>query len=126
MSEEKNYKCKILTVDDELMEDTFFNQFFDMHDYKVLSTLDGKEAVEIVKREKPKVVLLDIRMPGMDGLDVLKQIKKIEPSTVVMMVTALSDAETEKKAKEYGADDYITKPLSLEDLEKKVREIAGA
>lgn len=112
--------CKILTVDDEMGIDSFFYEFFTARNYEVFNALGGKEAIELVKREKPRIVLLDINMRGMSGIETLRMIKKIDNGITVIMVTGVKDEDVVKEAREAGADDYITKPLSLEYLEKVV------
>jgi two-component system, response regulator, stage 0 sporulation protein F len=112
--------CRILTVDDQMGIDSFFYEFFTARNYEVLNALSGKEAIEIVKKHKPRIVLLDINMRGMDGIETLKRIKEIDKDVSVIMVTGVKDEDVEKKARELGADDYITKPLSLEYLDKVV------
>src|SRR3989338_3154071 len=112
--------CKILTVDDEMGIDSFFYEFFTIRNYEVFNATSGKEAIEIVKREKPRIVLLDIHMRGMDGIETLKEIKAIDKDIAVIMVTGDKDEDVVKKARDLGADDYITKPLSLEYLDKVV------
>jgi len=112
--------CKILTVDDEMGIDSFFYEFFTLRNYQVFNALSGKEAIEIVKKEKPRIILLDINMRGMDGIETLKKIREIDKDVAIIMVTGVKDEDVVKKAKELGADDYITKPLSLEYLEKVV------
>lgn len=115
-----NSVCKILTVDDQMGIDSFFYEFFSVRNYEVLSALSGREAVEIVKKHKPKIVLLDVKMRGIDGVETLKQIKAIDSEIVVIMVTGEKDDATMNAAFAAGASDYITKPLSLEYLEKVV------
>jgi len=118
--EKQNPVCKILTVDDEMGIDSFFYEFFTARNYEVLNAQSGKEAIEIVKKEKPRIVLLDIKMRGMDGIETLKKIKEIDKYVAVIMVTGVKDDDVAKRAAELGADDYITKPLSLEYLDKVV------
>ena len=112
--------CKILTVDDEMGIDSFFYEFFTARNYEVLNAQSGKEAVKIVQRERPRVILLDINMRGIDGIETLKRIREIDKECSIIMVTGVKDDDTMKRAKELGADDYITKPLSLEYLDKVV------
>ena len=112
--------CKILTVDDQMGIDSFFYEFFTARNYEVLNAQSGKEALNIVKKHKPRIVLLDVNMGGMDGIETLKRIKEIDKDIVVIMVTGVKDDDTMKNALALGADDYITKPLSLEYLEKVV------
>lgn len=113
---------KMLVVDDELEICEFLKNFFEERDFKVLTAYSGYEALDILKTVKPQVVLLDIFMPGMDGMSVLKRIKEIYPDVKVIMVTAIETQEKIQEAIRFGADNYITKPLSLEYLEKDVRE----
>ena len=112
--------CKILTVDDEMGIDSFFYDFFTIRNYEVFTALSGKEALGIVKKEKPRIVLLDINMRGMSGIETLEKIKEIDKDIVVIMVTGVKDDDVIKEALDAGAADYITKPLSLEYLEKVV------
>lgn len=112
--------CKILTVDDQMGIDSFFYEFFSARNYEVFNAMSGKEAIEIVKKENPRIVLLDINMRGMDGIETLKKIKEIDKNIVVIMVTGVKDDDVIKQALDAGANDYITKPLSLEYLEKVV------
>lgn len=119
-SDSKQKICKIMTVDDELGIDSFFYEFFTLRNFDVLTASSGKEALKIVEKEKPRIILLDINMRGMDGIETLKRIKEIDKSVTVIMVTGVKDDEMIKKAVSLGADDYITKPLSLEYLDKVV------
>jgi len=112
--------CKILTVDDQMGIDSFFYEFFSVRSYEVFNALSGKEAIEVVRKEKPRIVLLDINMKGMNGIETLKKIKEIDKNIVVIMVTGVKDDDVINEALSAGADDYITKPLSLEYLDKVV------
>ena len=85
--------------------------------YEVATALNGAEALAKVREMKPDIVLLDIIMPGMGGIDTLKEIKKIDPSIAVIMVTAVVDEELANRAVKLGAFDYITKPINIEYLE---------
>ena len=112
--------CKILTVDDQMGIDSFFYEFFTARNYEVFNAQSGKEALKIVEKERPRVILLDINMRGMDGIETLKRIRDIDKESAIIMVTGVKDDDTMQKAKDLGADDYITKPLSLEYLDKVV------
>ena len=120
MSDKKKPICKILTVDDQMGIDSFFYEFFTARNYEAFNAMSGKEALEIVKKEKPRIILLDINMRGMDGIETLKKIREVDKDVAIIMVTGVKDDDTMKKAMELGADDYITKPLSLEYLDKVV------
>ena len=108
---------KILVVDDDLAICNMLKKFLTKKDYEVIVALSGEEAIRKVKEERPHVVLLDIRMPGMDGIETLKQIREVDKEVGVVMITAVEDEETGKKCVEFGAYDYVIKPLSLDYLE---------
>lgn len=113
---------KILVVDDESEICDFLKAFFEDRDFEVRTANSGEEAVQEVEKNKPQLVLLDVHMPGMDGMSVLRKIKQSYPDIKVIMVTALETREKIEEAMRLGADNYITKPLSLEYLEKDVKE----
>lgn len=113
---------KLLVVDDEPEICDFLKSFFEERDYQVERATYGQQALELVEKTRPEVVLLDIKMPGMSGIQVLEQIKKKYPHTKVIMVTALETREKIEECLRLGADNYITKPLSLEYLENDVRD----
>jgi len=112
--------CSILTVDDEIGIDSFFYDFFTARHYEVFVASSGNEALEIVEKKHPRIVLLDINMRGMDGIETLKRIKAIDKKTAVIMVTGVQNDAVMQEALAAGADEYITKPLSLEYLDKVV------
>lgn len=112
---------KMLIVDDEKEICEFLGEFFTDKGYQVFTAPTGDEALRIVVEQRPSVLLLDIMMPGKNGLDTLKEAKAIMPQIKVIMVSALETADKIEAAMKLGADNYITKPLSLEYLEKDVR-----
>ncbi|MCM8776499.1 MAG: response regulator [Candidatus Omnitrophica bacterium] len=114
---------KILVVDDEEDVRLFLQDFLMERDMVVFSAGSGEEALEIMSREKPDIVLLDIMMPGMDGLELLSKIKQLYPKTSVIMITALNDEVKVHKAKKLGAQNYILKPFSLGYLEKELTKL---
>ena len=111
---------KILVVDDEKDITDMLARFLKDAGHEPITAQSGLEAVEKVTKDKPEIVLLDIRMPGMDGVETLKKIRALDPQVGVIMITAFSDEATAKKCIELGAFDYITKPISLDYLEKAV------
>ena len=111
---------KLLIVDDDLPTTDFLNCYLGKRDYEIFIATDGENALSIVKEKQPNIILLDIKMPGTSGITVLKQIKEINKNAKVIMMTAVKDEAMIELAKEYGASDYITKPFSLEHLEKDV------
>lgn len=113
---------KMLIIDDEIEICEFLKSFFEDREFKVMTGHSGEAAVEKAGTFQPDVVLLDIQMPGMDGLKALKKIKESHPKMKVIMVTAVETEDKIEEAMRCGADNYITKPLSLEYLEKDVRD----
>ena len=114
-------KHKILVVDDQVGIVSFLHDFFIHKGYDVIQATNGKKAVKLVDTERPILVLLDIRLGwGKDGIQVLKEVKELAPSTKVIMMTSVADEEVIEEAFRLGADDYIIKPFSLSYLEQVV------
>lgn len=108
---------RILVVDDEGEVCNTLKEFLTKKGYEASTALSGEEAIKKVKEERPHIVLLDIRMPGMDGLEVLKRIRGIDKEAGIIMITAVKEDEIARKCIELGAFAYITKPFSFEYLE---------
>ena len=108
---------KILVVDDEIEVCNVLKEFLTLKKYEVETALDGVTALKMVEEFNPHIVLLDIIMPGMGGIDVLKEIKTINPKIGIIMITAVVDEEIAKRMIQLGAYDYITKPIDLSHLE---------
>jgi DNA-binding response OmpR family regulator len=113
---------QLLVVDDEKEICDFLKIFFEDREYRVETANSGLQALETLAGIETQVVLLDIHMPGMDGMSVLRQIKAMHPKVKVIMVTAVETQDKIEEAMRLGADNYITKPLSLEYLERDVEE----
>ncbi len=111
---------KILVVDDEVKACDLLKRFLEKKGYDVIMSNSGDDAIEKVKNEKPDVMLLDIRMPGMEGTEVLKRIREFDKDIGIIMVTAVKEEETGKKALKSGADEYITKPIDFNYLETSI------
>ncbi|MFC1819540.1 response regulator [Thermodesulfobacteriota bacterium] len=109
---------KILVVDDEVEVCNALKEFLSLKDYEVETALDGPTALKKVEEFKPHIVLLDIIMPKMGGVDVLLRIKNIDSQIGVIMITAVVDEEIAKKTIDLGAYEYLTKPVNLNYLEK--------
>lgn len=120
---------KILIVDDEIEICKALEEFLTIKGYEVFTAGNGQEALSVVQAEKPHIVLLDIIMPGMSGIETLQEIKKISPATGVVMITAVTDEALGNHALHLGADDFITKPVDLDYLETvlmmKIVDILG-
>lgn len=106
-----------MVVDDDPKICTLLEKFLTKKDFTVITATSGEKALEKVKKEIPLVVLLDIKMPGMDGITALKKIKEINEHMAVIMITGVKDESIAKEAMELGAYDYITKPFDLNYLE---------
>lgn len=114
-------KISILIVDDESsVRDSLFNWFIE-DGYRVDCAEDAKTALHILETENFDIVLADIKMPGMDGLEMLTRIKNIRKDTIVIMMTAFATVETAVQALKEGAFDYVTKPFDPDDLSHLIR-----
>ena len=112
--------ARVLVVDDEPDAVELLQEFLTSKGYEVVTAGDGEEALRKVKAERPHLILLDVRMPKMNGLEVLRQVREIDKEVGVIMVTAVNEEETGRQSLELGAFDYIVKPLDLEYLERSL------
>ncbi|MBF0503522.1 MAG: response regulator [Candidatus Omnitrophica bacterium] len=111
---------KLLIVDDENDIREFARNFFKKRQIEVLVASGGRQALDLIEREHPDLVLLDVKMEEMTGIEVLRQLRQGNSSVKVIMVSGVEDEETVNEARLLGAIDYIHKPFILEDLEKIV------
>jgi two-component system response regulator (stage 0 sporulation protein F) len=108
-------------VDDDKGVRYFLTRFLKQKGYKeVQSAATGKEALKIIDEDRIKIVLLDIRLPGMDGVEVLRKIKARDKDIGVIMITGFPDEKIGQQCLELGASDYIMKPFDLAYLELNV------
>jgi DNA-binding NtrC family response regulator len=115
-------KERILAVDDEYLIRWSLQQDLAKEGYEVLVAESGEEALRIVQESPPDLVLLDIQMPGIDGIATLEEIKKIDSEIVVIMITAYGMVDTAVAAMKLGAHDYINKPYNLEGVKMSIRK----
>ena len=118
-------KKKVLIVDDEKQLVSLVSLHMDMSGYEVLSASNGKKALNIIEKENPDLVVLDLMLPEMDGWEVCRQLRA-EPKTKdipVIMLTARSGTDDKVKGFECGADDYVTKPFSPRELVARVKRV---
>ncbi|MCX5714043.1 MAG: response regulator [Candidatus Omnitrophica bacterium] len=113
---------KLLIVDDEADVCEFAANFFRKRKIDVVTALSGEEALEVVDKEKPHLILLDIKMSGIDGIETLRRLKEKDQGVKVIMVTGRKpeDDDSFQKCRQLGAADYIHKPLELDELERVV------
>jgi CheY-like chemotaxis protein len=112
---------KVLVVDDEAAITDFLCNFLKRFKISSEKAVNGASAIETFKQTKPDWVFLDLKMPDMDGFEVLKEMKKIDPGVKAIMITGSEEKESQSQAKKLGAVDYIIKPLDLEDLHQKIQ-----
>ncbi len=111
---------KLLIVDDESDIREFAKNFFKKRGIEVLTASGGRTALDIISKENPTLVLLDVRMEEMTGIEALRELRKTNSTVKVIMVSGVEDEETINEAKTLGVVGYVHKPLILEELEKIV------
>jgi len=109
---------KILVIDDEKATLKMFRLFLDVYGFDIMTAESGEEGLEVFDREKPDIVLTDIKMPGMDGIEVLQEIKKRSPATEVIVITGHGDMDLAIQALNLDAADFINKPIQRQSLEQ--------
>lgn len=121
----KKQDIKILLVDDEpdILEIVGYNLLAE--GYQVITADNGAEAVKIAKKKKPQLIILDVMMPGMDGIEACEQIRKIPDleETIITFLTARGEDYSQMAGFDAGADDYITKPIKPKVLVSKVKAL---
>jgi two-component system, NtrC family, response regulator AtoC len=115
-------KTKILVVDDEHLIRWSLEQNLKKQGYEVMTAGSGEDALKLVREEPPDLILLDIQLPGISGLEVLEKVKEIDDDIVVIMVTAQGGLETAVNAMRMGAYDYINKPFNLDEMAIVIRK----
>ena len=115
-------KGNILLIDDEIDIRGFMKDFFEDRDFNVEMAGDGAEGVEKFKKGKFDLVVSDMLMPKLIGLEVLRQIKAVKPDQRIIMMTGVKEQSMMDKAKELGCHMYLTKPIQLAELVKRVAE----
>jgi two-component system, OmpR family, alkaline phosphatase synthesis response regulator PhoP len=120
-------KGKILVVDDEIYIVHILDFSLGMEGYEVITALDGEQALERMKLERPDLVVLDIMMPKLDGYEVCKAIKSnpTTKQTPVILLSAKGRNVDQKLGFDVGADDYITKPFSPRKLVERINQLLG-
>src|SRR5579864_410121 len=109
-------KGRILIVDDELVVRDSLGKWFTSEGYAAKPVGSGREALEIIQRKEFDIALIDIKMPGMDGMELQARLKEADPELTVVMMTGYASVETAVQALKRGAYDYITKPVDPDEL----------
>ena len=119
---------KLLAIDDEIEFTNLIMNYFSLRGFKVLVAADGDQGLAMAKKEKPNVCLIDLKMPGLHGDEVLKEIRVHMPDAKCIMITASEgEGKTRAHLMEMGAYACFDKPLSsLKDLEEKIKEAVAA
>lgn len=113
-------KKKILIVDDQYGIRILLNEVFQKEGYQTFQAPNGKQALAIAANERPDLVILDMKIPGMDGLEILKRLKKLDESIQVIMITAYGELDLIQEAMRSGALTHLTKPFDIDELRKLV------
>lgn len=114
---------KVLIVDDEVLLRTMINDFLTMLDYEVIEAENGEIAYEKVLSEKPDIIVSDINMPRLGGIELLKKVKQLENTIPVILITGVSVEKAREGAEKYNADGFFSKPFKMQTLIAKIEEL---
>jgi Response regulator containing CheY-like receiver, AAA-type ATPase, and DNA-binding domains len=112
----------ILIVDDEQSYRQLLSLVFEGDGHIIRTASNGREAVELIKKEPADVIISDVKMPDMDGIDMLRAVRELHPDLGVILMTAFASVETAREAFKLGADDFIQKPFDVEELKLIVKK----
>ncbi|MGA9290816.1 MAG: response regulator [Anaerobacillus sp.] len=117
---------KILIVDDQYGIRILLNEIFQKEGYQTYQAANGVQALSIVKSEDPDLVILDMKIPGMDGLEILKRIKKMEARALVIIMTAYGELDMIHEAMDLGAITHFAKPFDIDEIRAAVKKELAA
>lgn len=117
---------KILVVDDEAPVLEMIESHFSLRGYEVLTAIDGSEGLEILERERPDVVILDLKMKKLDGDRFLRQMREKNLPTKVLVISGYQDEALKEKVRKLGVEAILEKPASIIELQKKIAELTSA
>jgi two-component system response regulator (stage 0 sporulation protein F) len=125
-NEESRKRFSVLIVDDDLEMGRLIKKVLDREDYTVQMAVNASEGLLELQRKKFDLVISDFRMPGMTGIDLIREAKKIAPKTQLILITAFGDVQTYLDAMGAGAFEYINKPIKMSDLMTVIRKVSAA
>jgi two-component system, response regulator, stage 0 sporulation protein F len=113
---------KILIVDDQFGIRILLNEVLNKEGYNTFQAANGVQALDIVTKHSPDLVLLDMKIPGMDGIEILKRMKQIDADIRVIIMTAYGELDMIQKARDLGAMTHFAKPFDIDDIRKAVKD----
>ncbi|MBM7662435.1 two-component system response regulator (stage 0 sporulation protein F) [Bacillus mesophilus] len=115
-------KEKILIVDDQFGIRILLNEVFQKEGYDTFQAANGYQALEIVDKHSPDLVLLDMKIPGMDGIEILKRMKAVDQDIRVIIMTAYGELDMIQEAKDLGAITHFAKPFDIDEIREAVKK----
>jgi two-component system response regulator (stage 0 sporulation protein F) len=115
-------KHKVLIVDDQFGIRTLLNEVLQKEGYEIHQASNGFQALHIMEKHAPDLVLLDIKIPGMDGLEILKKMKEMDPEIRVIIMTAYGELDMIEETKKHGALDHFSKPFDIGEIQEAVKQ----
>lgn len=111
---------KVLIVDDQYGIRLLLKEVFAKDNIQIYQASNGKQALEVIQHEQPDLILLDMKMPGMDGIELLRRLRRLNTRAKVIMMTAYGELDMVEEASELGASAHFTKPFDIEELRSEV------
>jgi DNA-binding response OmpR family regulator len=114
---------KVLLVEDDIQLNTTISNFLQSVNYKVVSVLDGEVAIDTIDKEDFNLFIIDINIPAINGLEIVKYVRQKDLSALIVIITASIELNNLKSAFKYGCSEYIKKPFFLEELEIRINNL---
>lgn len=118
----KGMARRVLIVDDQFGIRILLNEVLQREGYETFQAANGPQALDIVKKYPPDLVLLDMKIPGMDGIEILKRMKQMDQNIRIIIMTAYGELDMIQEARDLGALTHFAKPFDIDDIRKAVRE----